>query len=41
MKLEVVGVNHVGEYIRRYSPVVGVNHAGEYIRRNWPIGRMM
>ncbi len=30
MKLEV-GVNHVGEYIRRYSPVVGANHAGEFI----------
>jgi len=39
MKLEV-GVNHVGEYIRRYSPVVGANHVGEYIRRYSPIGRM-
>ena len=39
MKLEV-GVNHVGEYIRHYSPVVGVNHAGEFICGYWPIGRM-
>jgi hypothetical protein len=39
MKLEV-GANHVGEYIRRYSPVVGANHAGECICGYWPIGRM-
>ena len=31
----VVGANHAGEFIRRYSPhvVVGANHAGEFIGR--------
>jgi hypothetical protein len=45
----VVGANHAGEFIRRYSPlggrvsvavavaVVGANHAGEFIRRYSPL----